>query len=103
MKFWEFSQNEQARLHSSGRDGLSRGRLRTIQGGRGEFAKGYPRYGGNQKSSGGSGSQVQASTGSDGQADEGTSGYPDSTAKRQAQPGWRAGIDRPRTEKAAGI
>src|SRR5216684_4930117 len=103
MKFWEFSQNEQARLHSSGRDGLSRGRLRAIQGGRGEFAKGYPRNSGNKKSSGRSGSQVQAPAGSDGQADERASGHPNTTAKRQAQPDWRAGVDRPRAEKAAGI
>src|SRR5260370_42489821 len=103
MKFWEFSQNEQARLHSSGSHGLYRRRRRTIQGCRGEFAKGDPRNGGNQKSQGGSGSQVQASTGSDGQADEGTSGYSNTTAKRQTQPDWRAGIDAPGTEKAAGI
>src|SRR5258706_7316492 len=103
MKFWEFSQNEQARLHSSGRDGLAWGRLRSNQGGRGEFAKGDPRYRGNQKSSGRPGSQVQAPAGSDGQADQGTSGYSNTTAKRQTQPDWRAGVDRPGTKKAAGI
>jgi len=39
MKFWEFLQNEQARLHASGSHGLSGHRRRTIQGCRCEFAK----------------------------------------------------------------
>src|SRR5258708_40331062 len=100
MKFWEFSQNEQARLHSSGSDGLYRHRRGTIQSGRGEFAKGYPRNCGNQESSGGSGSQVQASSGYDGQADERTSGHPNATAKRQAQPERQTGIRTPGPAKA---